>query len=434
MRIGIKRIAFLLVLSSVLAVHTSSYAQATRDEIFDNIAVTGGVYHAYPTEFAPQTKAPKGYEPFYISHYGRHGSRWLISDDDYLRVMEVFEKAHQAGQLTPLGEDVRKRLDIVWADARGHGGDLSPVGVNQQRGIAERMYQSFPEVFKGSPRISGRSTVVIRCVLSMTSLCDRLKESNPRIQFNLESSNKYMDYLNFHTQEAMKFTSHRGPWYEEFRKFEEEHVKPERLMNTLFADKDYIRKNVHPEELMRGLYWVASDMQDVEPEVSFYDIFEKQELFDIWQIHNYKNYVCDGPSPMTNGLMVANAKSLLENILCSADSAVASGTNSATLRFGHDGNVIPLTGLMKLEGCYNEESDPDKFYQAWCNYKVVPMAANLQIVFFRKKGAPDDILVKFLLNEKEVSIPVQTDIAPFYRWADVRAFYQGIVNSLPDRP
>ena len=185
---------------------------------------------------------------------------------------------------------------------------------------------------------------------------------------------------------------------------------------------------------MRGLYWVASDRQNVEPDVCFYDIFEKQELFDIWQIHNYKNYVCDGPSPMTNGLMLANAKSLVENILDSADKAVASGTNSATFRFGHDGNVIPLVGLLRLENCYNEESDPDKFYQAWCNFKMVPMAANVQIVFFRKKGSPDDVIVKFMLNEKEVSIPVKTDIAPFYHWKDVRAFYKDLLSQLPDRP
>ena len=59
----------------------------------------------------------------------------LFPDEEYIRVMEVFEKAHQAGKLTPLGEDVRKRLAIVWADAEGRGGDLSPVGVDQQRGI-----------------------------------------------------------------------------------------------------------------------------------------------------------------------------------------------------------------------------------------------------------------------------------------------------------
>ena len=428
-----KRILFSIVLLAAFAVQ-GLYAQATREEIFNDIATTGGVYYAYPGPSGVQTKAPKGYEPFSISHYGRHGSRWLIADEDYVRVMEVFEKAHAAGVLTDLGEDVRKRLDIVWADAKGHGGDLSPVGVKQQRGIAERMYQAFPEVFKGEPQMSARSTVVIRCVLSMDAFCERLKEFNPKMQIERESSNKYMDYLNFHTQEAMKFTSRKGPWYEEFRKFEEEHVRPERLVNTLFNSKEYIRKNVNPEELMRGLYWVASDMQNVEPEVCFYDIFEKQELFDIWQIHNYKNYVCDGPSPMTNGLMLANAKSLVENIMDSADAAIASGTNSATFRFGHDGNVIPLVGLLRLENCYNEESDPAKFYQAWCNFKMVPMAANVQIVFFRKKGSADDIIVKFMLNEKEVSIPVKTDIAPFYHWKDVRAFYKDLLSQLPDRP
>ena len=107
-----KRIVFSTILFAASAVHTSSYAQATREEIFDNIAVTGGVYYAYPAP-GVQTKAPKGYEPFYISHFGRHGSRWLISDEEYIRVMGVFEKAHQAGKLTPLGEDVRKRLAIV---------------------------------------------------------------------------------------------------------------------------------------------------------------------------------------------------------------------------------------------------------------------------------------------------------------------------------
>lgn len=44
-----------------------------------------------------------------------------------------------------------------------------------------------------------------------------------------------------------------------------------------------------------------------------------------------------------------------------------------------------------------------------------------------------DIIVKFMLNEKEVSIPVKTDIAPFYHWKDVRAFYKDLLSQLPDR-
>ena len=49
------------------------------------------------------------------------------------------------------------------------------------------------------------------------------------------------------------------------------------------------------------------------------------------------------------------------------------------------------------------------------------MAANVQWIFYKNEAG--DILVKILHNEEPVSIPVKTDIAPFYRWNDVRDFY-----------
>ena len=54
------------------------------------------------------------------------------------------------------------------------------------------------------------------------------------------------------------------------------------------------------------------------------------------------------------------------------------------------------------------------------------MAANLQMIFFRNNRG--DILVKFLHNEREVHIPIATDIFPFYHWADVRTYLEEIVN------
>lgn len=38
---------------------------------------------------------------------------------------------------------------------------------------------------------------------------------------------------------------------------------------------------------------------------------------------------------------------------------------------------------------------------------IFPMASNILFVFFRKKGN-DDILVKVLLNEHEMKLPVET--------------------------
>ena len=357
----------------------------------------------------------------------------IIDADIFLYVtdvVDIIEKAHQAGVLTALGEDVRKRMALVWEDAEGLGGDLTPLGVRQHRGEAERMNQNYPEVFKGTPALSARSTVVLRCVLSMDAFCERLKELNPALQIRREACARYMKYMNYHTPEAVKFVSHQGPWYEEYRKFKESHTRPDRLVTSLFNSPDYIRKNVNPDELMWGLYWIASDLQNVEIEVSLYDVFQKDELFDLWQVCNYHNYVCDGPAPANGGIMTASARSLLENILDSADEAIRSGTHTATFRFGHDGNIIPLVALLQLGDMWKAETDPDKFYQAWCNFKVTPMAANVQLGFFRKK-ASDDILVKFMHCEKEVTIPVETDIAPFYHWKDVETYYRHLLHKLP---
>lgn len=415
----VKSILILLLLGGFLNLQ----AQTTREEVYETIEKSGGVYYAYPEVNEKYTPAPKGYEPFYISHYGRHGSRWLISDEDYIRVIKVLDEAKEAGVLSAKGQDVRNRLDIVWADAEGMGGELTPMGVRQHRGIAERMYNNYPGVFKGDRKISARSTVVIRCVLSMDAFCERLKELNPALQTTRESGQRYMRYLNYWNKPASAFNSKESWWYPVYERFRQEHIRPERLMKVLFTDEEYVKKHIDARELMMGLYWIASDMQNVEVGINLYDLFEKDELFDIWQIHNFKFYVCNGTSAWGKDIILNTFKPLLKNILDSADEAIKDNSIAATLRFGHDGNLAPLTGILELENCANVESDPSKFYQAWSDFKIAPMAGNVQIVFFRKKGS-DDVLVKFLHNEKEVRIPVKSDIEPYYHWNDVEKYYR----------
>ena len=104
---------------------------------------------------------------------------------------------------------------------------------------------------------------------------------------------------------------------------------------------------------------------------------------------------------------------LLRNFVAEADEAIATGALSASLRYGHDVNVIPLVGLMGIEGCDTRESDYRKVDQAWSCWRVTPMATNIQLVFFRR---PDggDVLVKFHL---------ESDLAPYYRWNDVKRYF-----------
>ena len=418
-----KRIFIIIAFASVVF---SVFSQTSREEVAENPNKAGGVYYAYPVSATHPSASIKGYEPFHISHYGRHGSRYLISDKDYKRTAEQLHKADSLGKLTALGRNVMHRLDSVIIEADGMSGSLTPLGVRQHRGIAERMAKDYPQVFKDETPISARSTIVVRCVLSMDAFCERLKEINPKLNITRESADRYMSYLNYHSPESIEF--HNGDWKERYRKFEKEKVNGERMVSTIFSDEEYVRDYINPEDFIWAMYWIAVDMQNMETDISFFDLFTPDELFDIWQCENYGFYVRDGNYPGSNGLVTDNAKPLLRNVIATAEAAIRSPKPSVALRFGHDGNLIPFAALLQLEGCAGSESNPEKFYDVFADFKVAPMAGNVQIVFFRDAKHPEkDVLVKFLHNEKEVHIPVATDSFPFYRWADVKSYWENTI-------
>ena len=194
---------FFLLLSAMVLV-CAGHAQTTRDEMAADPHKTGGVYYAYPSVSADNTPAPKGFRPFHISHYGRHGSRYLIADSDYTRVSALLHMADSLGALGDRGVELMGRLDSLMLETAGRGGDLSPLGRRQHHDIAARMYANYPEVFNDRAAISARSTLVPRCILSMASFCESLKERNPRLAIEMESSNRYMPYICCSTPEICK--------------------------------------------------------------------------------------------------------------------------------------------------------------------------------------------------------------------------------------
>lgn len=422
-----------LTLIFILGALFTAHSRTTIEDIRQNPLKAGGIYLAYPVSESLNTAPPKGYVPFYVSHYGRHGSRYLIGDNDYIWVTRLMERADSAKALTPLGLEVTKRLRQLRPMVEGRGGDLSALGERQHRDIGRRCITAFPQAFPDNAEITAKSTIVMRCALSMCAFAEGLKEVNPRLAIPREASMKNMDYLNYHSPQSNYYTRRDGEWAEENRKFKEAMTRPDRLVSSLFADTLFIHKNVNPGELMWGLYWIAVDMQDIESGIDFIDIFTPEELFDLWRSHNYSFYTTNCNHPLSKGLTVANAKNLLRNILESAADKIDRGcVAGADLRFGHDGNIIPLAAILNLEGCHASEGNPYRLHEVYSDYQIAPMAGNIQIVFFKpsKKGTADDVLVKFMLNEREIAVDdLPTDNFPYYRWADVRDFWQSILDS-----
>lgn len=418
-----KKTTLLLVLISAFSF---THAQTTKEEIFSDIKTTGGVYYAYPTPSNKQTPAPSGYEPFYISHYGRHGSRWLINDKDFSGVMEILQKAADNNALTDQGKSALERLKKIWIQAEGHNGDLTELGALQHRQIAQRMFKNNPEVFGKNAIVTAKSTVVPRCILSMANFTNELVANNPKLQVSMESSDKYMKYLNHHTKESIDFRAADSFWQEEKRKFRAENMKSDRFIRNLFNNDEYIYKNINPERVIEAFYWIASDMQNLETDISFYDLFTKDELFNIYQAINYQTYVNDGPSPLSKGLVRNNSIPLVKNMLDEAEDYIKNNKKGASLRFGHDGNITPLLALLNIEGMNKEETRPGEVYKVWNTFQAAPMAANLQLIFYKNKK--NDILVKFLHNENEVHIPVGTESFPYYKWTEVKPYLEDIIG------
>ncbi len=263
----------------------------------------------------------------------------------------------------------------------------------------------------------------------MASFCERLKEENPQLTIDFESSNRYMPYLCHSTKESDEFNGDKGWWKEVYRKFEEKYTSPERLTNAIFSDPTYVDRYVNPHEFMWNIYWLASDAQNTERKIDFYDLLTPEELFNLWQCFNASFYARHSSYPEAEGKHVQNAANLLTNIIETANEAISSDKPSAALRFGHDGNIVPLTALMGIENCDAEISDPEKFHEGWCDFYVAPMAANVQLIFYRNKKNPEDILVKVLHNEKERHLPIETDLYPYYHWKDVNAFFNSRIKN-----
>ena len=265
-----------------------AFAQTSKKEIFNDIYRTGSNYFAYPGPKAQKlTKAPEGYTPFYISHYGRHGSRYMSSNEYYVTAINKLDSAARFGILSAEGQEVLEKLRIGYADAWHRDGDLSKLGAKQHRDIAHRMYERFPELLSQPLKIDAKSSTVRRCMLSMFNFCLELQALNPQLEIAMDASkhdwNWVVEDLSIKPAETPASVA-----YEQQRSaiFEGAH-NPTRLMASLFTDVKKAEEFINGRDLMEALYNVAEDLQNVpELNIELIDVFTKDELFNMWQGYN----------------------------------------------------------------------------------------------------------------------------------------------------
>ena len=232
-----------ILISLALLLPLTLCAEITKKEDInkDNLYKFRGSMTQYEDPGVTYSKAPKGFKPFYMSHYGRHGSRYLLNTPQYNDPLTILQQADDKGVLTDFGKDVLRRIAIMAKDADGHLGDLTIVGQQQHRGIARRMVRNYPEIFNKKTTIVARSTTSHRVMASMTAAMMEFSSLLPQMNIDYNCSDYDRGYMNSEDRaiSSAKNSRERNAAVNEFNA---KHNNPERLMCALFTDTTFITR------------------------------------------------------------------------------------------------------------------------------------------------------------------------------------------------
>lgn len=398
--------------------------QSASEEIQANPAFAAGKYYAYQAPKMSLTAAPDGYKPFYISAFARHGSRYLTKKKKYDEPLAILKEAANKGILTDDGKHALRIVEALAKEAEGRYGELTPKGAQQHRELIRRMYENYPQVFTNGTHVDARSTYKTRAFLSMAAACVELKGLNPQLNITTDASEHDAYYIKYKNEayEAIHLANADSV----YRAADCIYIHPDRLMKQLFTDSKYVKE---PSKLMADLFELDGISQSSYGQENLSFLFTDDERYDLWQRNNFEWYYEKGASPLSGSCMYKLEKNLLDNFIETADTVIASKRNAVSLRYGHDTNLAPLAALMGINQLTEATSDWQKIADTYRTYRIIPMCGNVQLIFYRKAGS-EDILVKLLLNEREVTLPVKTDKAPYYHWKDVRRYWQQVTSAI----
>ena len=418
------------LLLSVVAFAQSPEAVLESFRKNPNLAIiVGSTYPSIP--LGEIAAAPEGFEPFYFSLTGRHGSRYELNDKTFKKALDIFNCADSLGILTEDGKLLLKRIKEVYDAQQNNHRELSFVGVEQWQKIAERAYNNFGKVFE-SGSIEAKSSTSMRCVLSMVSFNSAMKGKVPTAKIWQNSRTAELSILRplvdspefaKDVQSYIKEAVNEGSWNEELKAW----VKSRNVsdfLSKVSTDPYTLGKKCgekHPFDVARYAFTTllfGENFGTGDREL-LNRLFTAEELYGFY-VYRTAKWV---NSSIGRGNEYVEARQaymrpLIEDILNKANAAIkGENPDVANLRFTHDSYMGPLFSVMGYEGCVPQWNKNLELATTSFNLgMVVPMASNLQVILYRNKQGK--VLVRTLINERDGYLPIKCKTAPFYPWKD----------------
>ena len=388
---------------------------AIPESIEDNLyrfSVNTNPYEYFNT---PETPVPAGYKAFYISHYGRHGSRsnW---GGNYKKSIDKLIKINEAGLLTEEGQNVLEQAQTIYELHNDMNGRLTARGAREHRAIAGRMYAKYKDVFhSGNQRVRAVSSYVPRCIVSMAAFTGELLSREPKLDMSWDTGEQFMKYCSSDDPKEMRIEAYKI--IEEFF----ENIEPDTLAfaKHMFTDADAARKTAESSirDLMENTVEFAAIAGSFDLDQTIINVFTVEDLKQFERYISLDLYLrqCNSVEFGDQRMAAPGVQELVDDFVSKADAAIADGDCVADLRFGHDWQLLAFCSRIGVKGI-GERLTKDEAAD-WPGWLYTPFAGNFQMIFYKNNAG--DVLVKCFINEREATLIGLPD-GPYYKWDDVK--------------
>ena len=278
----------------LLTIALAGWAQRSDADVMGEL--NANLRKAYGNDFpydypaGELTKAPKGYKPFYISHYARHGSRYYWNNQLYTDLDTLMTAANEKNLLTEEGKAFYAKFVEAKPELMTGISELTDLGWEQHQRIARNMYNRFPEIFKKGGNVLAISSLEGRCVISMAAFCQQFTQCNPALIVREQSSRFYLH--------GVVPTDKQNPYYKTFPKmrpkYEQSSTKipgtnlNEKIIERVFTSTEGLPGN--PNRIAGNLKSLYSSLPNIDHEGMMGNILTDEEIAEGWESSNLGSY------------------------------------------------------------------------------------------------------------------------------------------------
>ena len=429
-----KRLSTILLAVLICCLYATAQRTGVWDEVRADHRLASGLDNVYSFDVPALSKRPRGYREFYISHYGRHGSRYAYTAKTYNCLKNAMEAASLDDNLTEYGKFLKEELAPFFKTVEYRVGDLSPLGWQQQKRIAQVMVKSFPRAFRRGAVVDACVSPSMRSAMSMTSLCLSLGQLRPKMSIyehqSIEDIQATRPNHGGHNPFAYNSIFPPSPCTEPIADYLERKLDLDAILGRIFKNPQKIDFGATRVWVADYLYMLVGGMHSLEGYVDIPDvsgIFTNEEYAAMWEVDNYLRY-------HEYYKYQGTCCSIYDDIIAKADARIASGKRGADLRFGHDHVMMALLMIADINDFGHPVDNADDL-ALWFQTFESKMGTNLQLVFYKpcRKGKP--ILVKLLFNGVEARFSGLEPVnGPYYAWEDLKEFLNSRTALFCDRP